>query len=224
MRKKGHIPSLSIIIIPSKIYKVCLKICMNAMKLVSKKYLQIAFFFSVHVAQEYLYSILLIFLSHTCSAMRKKGHIPSLSIINIPSKIYKVCLKIYMNAMKRVSKKYLQIAFFFSVLVAQEYLYSVLLSFLRHTCSAMRKKGNIPALSIIIASKIYKVYLKNYMNAMILVSKEYLQIAFIFSILVAQKCLDFWVFLDTLVLQRGRKDKALLSVSSTFNQRFTRYI
>ena len=119
---------------------------MNATKLVSKQYLQMAFF-SILVAQEYLYSTLLSFLRHTYSAIRKKGHIPSLSIINITSKIYKVYLKNYTETIILVSKEYSQIAFIFSNPFRATMFR--LLSFLRHTCSALRKKKPTPSLSII---------------------------------------------------------------------------
>ena len=90
-------------------------------------------------------SRLLSFLRHT-SVMRKKAHIPFLTIIKIPSKIYKVCLKIDMNAMILVSEEYLQMAFISSILLGQKCLdFKVFWS----TCSAMRKKIYNPSLSII---------------------------------------------------------------------------
>ena len=65
--------------------------------------------------------------------MGKEGHIPPISIIHIPIKIYKVHLKVYLNAMILVVKEYLQMTFF-------PFLESKLLSLLRHTCSAKRQE------------------------------------------------------------------------------------
>ena len=140
MRKKELIPSLSIINITSKIYKVYLKNFMETMILVSKEYLQMAFIFSNPFRATILR--LLSFLRHTCSAMRRKKHAPSLSNINIPQRIFKVCVKICMNAMTLVSK-WPNLHHFCGTKM------SGFLSYLRHNCSAMRKKGNIPSLSII---------------------------------------------------------------------------
>ena len=75
---------------------------MEAMILVSKEYLQMTLIFSNPFRANMLR--LLSFLRHTCSALRKKKHTPSLSIINIPQKIFKVCVKICMNVMTLVSK------------------------------------------------------------------------------------------------------------------------